>query len=278
MGNKVELAADMLRMIGEDITQYAGVLKWMAPFGDCEGREMGDAFMKRIAAWKALVSDLPSGNGCNQILDSCAEANASGYLTVDLGLPSGLKWADRNVGAESPEAYGDYFMRGSTTPDTDKPCEWAHAPFNNASSSFDKTYFNKHKPEWLAENGTLKPEYDAATQIMGGSWRMPTSAEMQELADGTRHIWETLGGAVGMRFTSKSNGNSIFMPYAGYRNGSDVSDVGANGGGYEWSSSLYTGEGSNSNSFCLIVWALGEANLSSYYSRCYGFSVRGVCQ
>ena len=193
------------------------------------------------------------------------------YGMVDLGLPSGLKWADRNVGAESPEAYGDYFAWGETAPrgenwSADTPYDWAHAPFN-----FDETYFNEHKSEWLTEDGTLKPVYDAAHAAMGGSWRMPTSAEMQELLDGTTQSVEELNGISGMRFTSKDNGNSIFMPFAGLRHASDVSLVGNLGGA--WSSSLNAGYAYGSH--LLGFYNYGIAYVGYDY-RFIGFVVRGV--
>lgn len=157
------------------------------------------------------------------------------YESVDLGLPSGLKWADRNVGAASPEAYGNYFMWGSTKRGINKPCDWAHAPFNNGSSSFDSAYFNSVK-DCVCPGGVLASEYDAAHVNMGGSWRMPTLAEMVELIDGTTQSVEKQNGVKGVRFISKANGNSIFIPFAGRRYGSVIDYNGICG--FVWSSSL----------------------------------------
>ena len=81
---------------------------------------------------------------------------------VDLGLPSGLKWAKCNVGAETETDYGDYYMWGSTEPNTADECNWKNAPFNNGSDRFKKRYFNVHKSEWLDDKNNLKPEYDVA--------------------------------------------------------------------------------------------------------------------
>ena len=195
------------------------------------------------------------------------------YNAIDLGLPSVIKWSDRNVGASSPEGFGDYFMWGSVTPDTDNVCKlWAHAPFNGGLEDFDEKYFNAHKSEWLTNEGVLKPEYDAAHVNMGNSWRMPTSAEMQELLDGTTQSVETLNGIEGMRFTSKSNGNSIFIPFAGYRHGSDVNYVGYKG--YAWSSSL--GASGAYFSHSLDFGDDGDVYVNVDI-RFYGFAVRGVC-
>lgn len=69
------------------------------------------------------------------------------YKYVDLGLPSGLKWAQCNVGAEKETEYGDYFMWGSITPDTNNTCDWTHAPFNGGMNVPDYDYFEEHRSE-----------------------------------------------------------------------------------------------------------------------------------
>ena len=196
------------------------------------------------------------------------------YEYVDLGLPSGLKWAKCNVGAETETDYGDYFMWGSVTPNNDTLCDWEHAPFNNGASYYDEEYFTTHKSEWLDDKDNLKPEYDAATQIMGSDWRMPTRDEIQELLNGTNSEWieDYKGtGVSGRKFTA-SNGNSIFIPAAGDCYRGLVYDVGSDGD--VWSSSLYT-------SCPYYAWNLYFiSNDCRMYSsnRCYGRSVRGVCK
>lgn len=193
------------------------------------------------------------------------------YEYVDLGLPSGLKWAKCNVGAEKETDYGDYFMWGSTTPNTNTICDWEHTPFNNRASDYDEEYFTTHKSEWLDGNGNLKPEFDAATQIMGGDWRMPTKVEIQELIDNTSKEWIQVNGINGYKFTG-SNGNSIFIPAAGDCYDDSTFDVGSSGN--IWSSSLDDGE---------PYYALYFGFLSDYCTinnlyRCDGQSVRGVCK
>ena len=169
---------------------------------------------------------------------------------VDLGLPSGLKWAKCNVGATSETAYGDYFMWGSTTPNNDIPCDWEHAPFNNGSSDYDETYFNSVK-DTVCPNGVLAKEYDTASQIMGGDWRMPTKAEIQELIDYTTNEWvEDFNGTgvSGYKFTSYTDTSKyIFIPAAGYHG--DSSLFGLLDEGDVWSSSLGP---SSDNSYCLF--------------------------
>ena len=90
-------------------------------------------------------SSLAAVNYNRVILNTTTDNVTIDYSYVDLGLPSGLKWATRNIGATSETDYGDYFMWGSTTPNTASQCNWSNAPFNNESSSFDEGYFNAHK-------------------------------------------------------------------------------------------------------------------------------------
>ena len=117
---------------------------------------------------------------------------------------------------------------------------------------------------------TLEPEDDAATQIMGGNWRMPTKADFQELSNNTDSEWVTNyngSGVNGYKFTS-SNGNSIFIPASGYRYDSSFHNQGRSG--EVWSSSVV-----NSNASTLY-FALGDLAPDSETIRCYALTVRGV--
>ena len=178
---------------------------------------------------------------------------------VDLGLPSGLLWATCNVGADNPEDYGDYFAWGeTTTKDT----------YNGSTYQY---YDGSNLTKYTGSDGltTLLPEDDAATANWGSGWRMPTQAEFQELLDHTIVTWTTQNGVNGRLFTA-SNGNSLFLPAAGYRNSSSLNDAGSDG--YYWSSSLYWG-------YPLSAWILyfnsGYYGMD-YSSRDYGQSVRPV--
>ena len=189
---------------------------------------------------------------------------------IDLDLPSGLKWAKCNVGAETETDYGDYFMWGSTTPNTVSECTWTKAPFNGGSSNYNETYFNSVK-DTVCPNGILAKEYDAASQIMGGEWRMPTQTEYQELLDYTNHEWTTINGVKGRKFASKTDESKyIFIPAAGcYYSGSIY---GGDSFGLVWSSSLDP----SYNDYALeLGFNSGSYDIYDYY-RCYGFSVRGV--
>ena len=160
-------------------------------------------------------------------------------------------------------------MWGSKTPNTADECTWTNAPFNNGSSLYDEEHFTTHKSEWLDDKNNLRPEYDAASQIMGGDWRIPTEAEFQELLNNTTNEWTQLNGVNGRKFTA-SNGNSIFIPAAGNCLSGSVYYVGNYG--YVWSSSLST-------FYPSYAWNLGFGSsncLMGSYSRYNGRSVRGV--
>ena len=189
---------------------------------------------------------------------------------IDLGLPSGLKWAKCNVGAEKETEWGVYFMWGSTTPNTVSECTWANAPFNGGSSNYNETYFNSVK-DTVCPNGILAKEYDAASQIMGGEWRMPTQTEYQELLDYTNHEWTTINGVKGRKFASKTDESKyIFIPAAGcYYSGSIY---GGDSFGLVWSSSLDP----SYNDYALELGFKSDSYDIYDYYRCYGFSVRGV--
>ena len=195
------------------------------------------------------------------------------YEYVDLSLPSGLRWATMNIGAETETDYGDYFMWGSTTPNTVSECTWTKAPFNNGSSNYNETYLSSVK-DTVCPNGILTKECDAASKIMGSEWRMPTQTECQELIDNTNSKWVedyNGSGVNGMKFTG-SNDNSIFIPAAAYYGDGFAYDVGNYGD--VWSSSLYTSDPYN-------AWFFGFnsgncAMDNDGYGRCDGYSVRGV--
>ncbi len=194
------------------------------------------------------------------------------YEYVDLGLPSGLKWAKCNIGATSETEDGDYFQWGETTSDT--VYDWAHYKYCKGSSSTMTKYCKKRSYGKVDNKTTLEPGDDAATQIMGGDWRMPTATEFQELYDKTTNEWFTNyngTGVRGMKFTSKTNGKSIFFPASGFASGTGVDHRGTYG--KYWSSSLYTSR--SSNGFHLRIYGGG---IEPQYDdrRYFGFCVRGV--
>ena len=188
------------------------------------------------------------------------------YEYVDLGLPSRLKWAKCNVGAEKETDAGLYFAWGETTGYTA-----SQVGTDKHFSLSEYKYWNSNLTKYIQSDGktVLDPEDDAASQIMGEGWRMPTETEIRELINNTTNEWATINGVNGRKFTG-SNGNSIFIPAAGDCSDGSVDSVG--NGGYVWSSSLYT-------SYPNLAWGLyfdsGDCSMSSD-GRYYGQSVRGV--
>ena len=179
---------------------------------------------------------------------------------VDLGLPSGTLWATCNVGASSPEEYGDYFAWGETAP----------KDYFEGSTYFDTdddgdTFKKYNNNGGLTE---LLPEDDAATKNWGSPWHMPTYEQIEELLDNCTREWTTQGGVNGTLVTGP-NGNTIFLPAAGRRWDGGLYHAGSYGG--SWSSSLLAG-GSRA---CYLYFDSGGWDWY-YYGRYYGQSVRAV--
>ena len=181
---------------------------------------------------------------------------ASFEVAVDLGLS--VKWASWNIGASTPEEYGTYFAWGETEPKADY--SWGTYKW---SSSLTKYNSSDGKT-------VLELEDDAARVNWGGSWRMPTDAEWRELKNYCNWIWTTRNGVNG--YNVSRNGNTIFLPAAGRRFGTDLFYVGSNC--IYWSSSLYTG-------YPDFAWSVDvdSSNVSGYLDDRYrGQSVRPVTE
>ena len=210
---------------------------------------------------------------------SCKKDNVGGgssnnaHAYVDLGLPSGLLWATCNVGANNPQDYGDYFAWGETQPKT--IYNWTTYQYANGTSWEDPQLTKSCYDSNYGYNGftdnltTLLPEDDAATANWGDGWRMPTQEEFQELLENTTVTWITQNGVNGRLFTA-SNGNTLFLPAAGYRWHDGLGGVGNIG--YYLSSSLYT---DNPSRAWTLVFVSDYCGLN-YGSRNYGQSVRPV--
>ena len=159
--------------------------------------------------------------------DAPEKSEINGHEYVDLGLPSGLLWATCNVGATTPEEYGDYFAWGET------------GIKSNYSESNCPTYGYSasvlQSQGYIDGDGNLTPQYDAATANWGEGWRMPKTNEMQELIDDCTWTWITQNGVAGYKVIGP-NGNSIFLPAAGYRFLTSLYDIEAYG--IYWSSTI----------------------------------------
>lgn len=194
-------------------------------------------------------------------------ATGKDYVYVDLGLS--VKWAMCNVGAITPEDYGDYFAWGETEPKN----EYSKKVYKFRVNSGEAKYNTNIRRGVVDNNATLELEDDAARVNWGGNWRMPTKLEQNELKKYCKWKWTRVNGVEGYKVTSKINGNSIFLPMAGYRAGASVRGVGSQG--FYWSSSL--NENNPSCAYSLVL-SSGTGNVYRDSSgRNLGYSVRAVC-
>jgi len=211
---------------------------------------------------------------------------APSLKAVDLGLPSGTKWANMNVGATTETDYGDYFAWGEVTPKYSSlnpltwkegysdGYDWSTYKWCNGTSTTLTKYNTKATYGTVVDNKTvLDPEDDAAYVNMGSQWRMPTAAEFRELINNTTHAWVTNYKGSGVNgFTFTGNSHTIFLPAAGYLDDTNLSGQGRYG--HYWSSSIYE----NSPYFgpFLSFGDSGSFNVSINGGRCYGYGVRAV--
>ena len=197
----------------------------------------------------------------------------NGHAYVDLGLPSGLKWATCNVGATTPEEYGDYFAWGETQPKD--YYNWSTYKYCNGDEFLMTKYCVDSYYGTVDNKTTLELTDDAAHVNWGGKWRMPTIAEYDELKSTSNCAWTitTQNGVKGYKVTSKKNGNSIFLPVAGYREDDYLDYTGSTG--YYWSSSLST----NYSSVAYYLYIGSDGVDWDYAFRGDGgLSVRAVCE
>ena len=177
----------------------------------------------------------------------------AGHEYVDLGLS--VKWATCNVGASSPTGYGNYYAWGETS----------------TKSRYDEDNCKTYERSMNDIRGNSS--YDAARANWGGSWRLPTIAECKELLNNCNCQGTTQNGIKGMRFTSKRNGNSIFLPAAGCRRGTSTGETG--GYGYYWSST--PSESNTQSAYGLCIYSGGSARPDWHY-RYLGRTVRPVVE
>lgn len=225
----------------------------------------------------------------NESSSDTPDVSPSGVQAVDLGLPSGIKWANMNIGAESPEDYGDYFAWGETTGYKDgknnfsedtykyylKTTEKDKDGFDVTTSGYTKYVTKKDASKngydgFYDDKAVLEPEDDAAYVNWGGDWRMPTKKEQDELLNGCTWEWAELKGVKGYKVIGP-NGNFIFLPAAGFRYDSGLGNAGSYG--YYWSSSLHSGY---SYDAYYLYFSSGDWRWD-YRIRYRGHSVRAVC-
>ena len=229
--------------------------------------------MKKVLSLAAVAAMLLV-SCCKEKNDPQDPDNAGGPVAVDLGLS--VKWAECNLGASKPEEYGGYYQWAGTedVSDTSIYLDWDNCPYHTGSDKYSGwTKYNTESSYGTVDNKTtLEASDDAATVNLGGKWRMPTDAEWTELRTDCTWTWTTLNGIEGYMVASKTNGNSIFLPAAGYR----IVDYLFGDGSYGdyLSSSLYTGSPYNAYG---VGFNSDEVDWISSH-RCFGQSVRPVTE
>ncbi len=211
-----------------------------------------------------------------QAEDTGGMGDANGHEYVDLGLPSGTLWATCNIGATSPEQYGDYFAWGEVTPKSNY--SWSTYKYCNGTQTTLTKYCTDSQYGYVDNKTQLDLSDDAAYINWGGGWKMPTEEQANELSSQCTWIGTYQDGVFGMLVVGP-NGNHIFLPAAGTMsysgNGYSVGEI-----GYYWTTKLYTRAGSSLNN---NTWArrlnFTKDNNGGYVSswpREYGCPVRAV--
>ncbi len=180
---------------------------------------------------------------------------------IDLGLPSGTKWCCCNVGASTPEDYGGYYAWGETS--------------EKSVSDLDTYAYGYYDSDgWICwtniGSDIAGTGYDAATVNMGAPWRMPSTAQQQEIINNCSRQWTTQNGVNGILVTGR-NGGQIFLPAAGLRYDNELSHLGSRG--YYWSSSLYPYYDGNAY---YLYFNSDSRYRYDYWGRYVGQSVRAV--
>ena len=199
----------------------------------------------QVAAWGQTVNiHMKDGrvieydaSGVDYVNFTAASTTPDEHEAVDLGLPSGLKWATCNVGATKPEEGGYYFAWAEVAEKEDyivTAYKW-----RNQSGSINKYTDNN--------SNVLEPEDDAAHVLWGESWRIPTQLECQELINNCKRTATTQNGVQGYLFTGP-NGNSIFLPICGFKSGKDIANTDK---GYYWTRNLDSGRNTRAQDFYL---------------------------
>lgn len=211
----------------------------------------------RVALLDANGNPIGSAN-MEELVRKVAATITSPDDYVDLGLPSGLLWGTKNIGATSPTGYGWYFS-------------WGNLDGHPEGSGYDFSQAVYDTTPAASISKDLEISQDAVRAIKGGTWRMPTQYDFAELFNSayTTNEWTTVNGVNGRKITSKINGKTLFFPAAGLYDGSSLNYRGSNG--YYWSSSWISATNA------LNLRFLSSGVYPQYSSnRRYGFSLRGV--
>ena len=263
----------------------AAVCCMAAVFAACEKNEPSDNTNGNGINTDQNGGNSNTDNSSGSVSAPTGTENGHGY--VDLGLS--VKWATCNVGATKPEEYGNYYAWGETEPKD--YYDWSTYKYGSYDELTKYCTDSDYGKDGFADYKTvLELADDAAHVNWGGAWRMPTDAEWKELIDNCTYTWtdDYNGTGVSGGIVTGLNGNSIFLPAAGYRDHGDLNIAGPSGyyyGGY-WSSSLNTYRPNYADgpsyAWCVSIEPGDAPHLflgcvgRRYDDRCYGLSVRPV--
>lgn len=192
-----------------------------------------NAQVMKVMKGESIVATYTAGQA-DQVVFEDGEIPEEHHDYVDLGLSVG--WATCNVGASAPEKSGDYFAWGETKgygKDTSdgRIFNWKAYKYSLAADIASQYLTSYGYGKVVDDRSILDPWDDAVHANWGGLWRMPNSAEQSELLEKCTWTWTNLNGVNGYRVTSKTNGNSIFLPAGGFR---DILGGGGNTNGFYW--------------------------------------------
>ncbi len=294
---QVSLPADMHIDTSKGVVTFtSGSARVDIPLGAVKGVPLSSKIRKGDVNEDGKVDIADVVSVLNIMASQVPDKAPDGVVAVDLDLPSGTLWANMNVGATSVSDNGLYFAWGETvgyTGDTsdgrlfdlanykwmkEGQSDWKSInKYQTADGTTDACWYqynwNTLDYDFIGDGLTeLLSVDDVAHAYWGGDWHMPTRDEIEELVENTTYEWITTGGVSGAKFTSKTNGNAIFLPAAGFRQNDELNDAGSCG--YYWSSMLY--ESYPNNARRLYFSSGGGAFWGSFGRRYYGFPVRPV--
>jgi len=255
---------EFTRLTATVVPSDAGTVTWTSSNESVATVVSG--FVTAVADGTAIITASVGNASATCTVTVASKPMNNGHEYVDLGLS--VKWATMNIGASSPEDYGDYFAWGETT--TKSTCDWSTYKWCKGSYNTMTKYCTSSDYGTVDNKTVLDLADDAANANWGGNWRMPTNAEQDELRNNCTWTWTTQNGVNGYKVTSKTNGNSLFFPAAGYW-GTSLNHAGSYG--RYWSRSLST-------SYSYSAWDMyfdSSGVDTSSYGRYYGRSVRPVC-
>ena len=207
------------------------------------------------------------------IVKQFADKFENGHEYIDLGLPSGTLWATCNIGATKPEDYGEHFAWGEIGTKhiyDESTYKYANGgSFSRLTKYCSKSKYGNHR---FSDRLTELQYGDDPASSWGDGWHMPTKAQCDELLSYTTNQWAAQNGVEGRLFTSKQNGQMLFLPAAGSRWDSGLYNAGSFGN--YWTRSLYI---DNPDSAWYLRFFSGNCNMGCYI-RGRGFSVRPVRQ